>query len=90
MLTLSPKSILTVNGSFSQGSTATLTVQIGGTAALPTFGSIASGAAGTVSLNGTLKVTSTVVVPINTSFELLNNQGAGTISGIFTGLAEGG
>jgi hypothetical protein len=88
-MTLSPGSVLTVNGNFTEGSTGKLTEQIGGTASSPTFGSIA--ATGTVSLGGTLTVTSTVVVPVNQNvgYEILNNASASPIIGTFAGLPEG-
>jgi hypothetical protein len=88
-LTLSPGSVLSVNGAFTETSTAKLTVQIGGTNSSPTFGSIAS--TGAVSLQGNtmLTVTSSVTPPVNSSFEVLNNGSSSPISGIFAGLPEG-
>ena len=86
-MTLSPGSVLTVNGAFTQTSTGKLTEQIGGTASSPTFGSVVS--TGTVSLAGTLSVTSTVVAAVGSSFEILNNESASAISGTFTNLPEG-
>jgi hypothetical protein len=86
-MTLSPGSVLTVNGAFAQTATGKLNEQIGGTAGSPTFGSIVS--TGTVSLGGTLSVTSTVVPAVGTSFEIVNNGSASPISGTFSGLPEG-
>jgi len=37
-----------------------------------------------------LVVTSTVVPAVNSSFQTLNNEGAGAISGTFSGLPDGG
>jgi hypothetical protein len=87
-LTLSPGSILTVSGSFTQAATGTLTVELGGTARTPTFGQVVS-TTGQVALAGSLDVTSTVVPAVGSSFEVLDNEGNSAISGIFAGLAEG-
>jgi uncharacterized repeat protein (TIGR03803 family) len=87
-LTLSPGSILTVGGSFTQTSTGTLTVELGGTAKKPTFSQVVS-TTGTVSLGGSLNVASTVVLPVHSSLEFLDNEGGSAIGGIFAGLAEG-
>jgi hypothetical protein len=86
-MTLSPGSVLSVNGAFAQTSTGKLTQQLGGTASSPTFGSVVS--TGAVSLGGTLTVTSTVVPAVGSSFEILNNESALAISGTFAGLPEG-
>jgi hypothetical protein len=88
-LTVGAECILAVTGSYSDTSTATVTFQLGGTNSVPTFGQITSGASGTVTLASTLKVTSTVTPAIGTSFEIINNQGAGAVSGTFAGLPEG-
>jgi hypothetical protein len=86
-MTLSPGSVLNVNGGFAQSPTGKLTEQIGGTASSPTFGSIVT--TGAVSLGGTLSVTSTVVPAVGTSFEVVNNGSASPVGGTFAGLAEG-
>jgi uncharacterized repeat protein (TIGR03803 family) len=87
-LTLSPGSILTVGGSFTQTSTGVLTVELGGTAKSPTFGQVVSNT-GTMALGGSLTVMSTVVPPVRSSLELLDNEGNSAIGGAFAGLAEG-
>jgi uncharacterized repeat protein (TIGR03803 family) len=87
-LTLSPGSLLTVNGNFTQTSAGTLTIELGGTATSPTVGQLVS-STGTVALAGNLHVTSTVVPAVGSSFEVLDNEGSATISGTFTGLPEG-
>jgi hypothetical protein len=87
-LTLGPGSTLTVNGSFTQTSTGTLTIELGGTDSAPTFGQLAS-TTGTVALAGSLQVTSTVVPAVGTAFEILDNGGNSPISGSFAGLPEG-
>jgi hypothetical protein len=88
-LTVGPSSVLTAKGSFTQTSTATLTIQLGGTNAAPTFGQVVS-TSGTVTLGGTLQVTATVVPAVRSSFEILANKGNAAISGTFAGLAERG
>jgi uncharacterized repeat protein (TIGR03803 family) len=87
-LVLSPGSILTVGGSFTQASSGALTVEMGGTGSAPTFGELVS-TSGTVTLAGSLKVTSTVVPAVGSSVELLDNEGNAAVSGLFKGLAEG-
>jgi hypothetical protein len=86
-LILGPACTLSVNGNYTQASTAKLTVQIGGTAASPTVGALS--ATGTVSLAGTLTVTAAVVPPVGTVFTILNDLGSSAVGGIFTGLPEG-
>jgi hypothetical protein len=86
-LTLSPASVLTVNGTYTEQSTSTLNVQIGGTASSPTFGSIVS--TGAVKLAATLTVTSTVIPPVNSSFQILTNDSSSAIAGSFANLPEG-
>jgi hypothetical protein len=86
-LTLSPGSLLTVSGAFTEGSTGKLTVQIGGTASSPAFGGIVS--TGSMLLGGTLTVTSKVVPPVGSSFEICSNESAAAIAGMFSGLPEG-
>src|SRR5207248_4400431 len=88
MLTVGPGSILTVTGSFTNGSMATLTQQMGGTSAAPTFGQIVS-TSGTVSVDGNLMVTSTVTPVVGTALKIMNNRGPSAVSGTFGGLAEG-
>ncbi len=88
-LTIGAGSVLTASGSFSQASTASLSVQLGGSNSAPTIGRVVS-TTGTVTLGGTLHLTSTVVPAVGTSFEVLANEGGSAISGTFAGLAEGG
>jgi uncharacterized repeat protein (TIGR03803 family) len=85
---LSPRSVLTVNGSFTQAATGTLTIELGGTDAAPTFGQLVS-TSGTVTLAGSLQVTSTVVPAVGHSFAILDNEGDSATSGTFAGLPEG-
>jgi uncharacterized repeat protein (TIGR03803 family) len=87
-LTLSPGSVLTVGGSFTQASTGTLTIQVGGTDTAPTAGQLLS-STGTVALAGKLNVTSTVVPAVGSAFELLDYEGNAAVSGTFAGLPEG-
>jgi hypothetical protein len=87
-LFLSPGSLLTVSGSFTQTPTGTLTVQAGGTSASPKIGSIKS-TTGIVTLDGKLMMTSTVVPAVGTHFTVLDNETGAAISGIFAGLPEG-
>jgi hypothetical protein len=88
-LTIGAGSSMAATSGFTQVSTGTLALQIGGTAANPTFGNIAVGSSGTVALAGVLKVTSSVAPAVGTAFMILNNQSTGSISGFFTGLPEG-
>jgi hypothetical protein len=87
-VTLGPNSVLTANGSFRQASTATLSIEIGGTSAAPTFGQVAS-TSGTVTLAGNLTVTCTVIPTVGTAFEILDNGGNAAVVGAFAGLTEG-
>jgi uncharacterized repeat protein (TIGR03803 family) len=87
-LILGPGSVLTVNGSFTQPTGGTLTIELGGTDTAPTFGQLVS-TAGTVTLAGGLKVTSTVVPAVGSSFAILDNEGNAAISGNFAGLPDG-
>jgi uncharacterized repeat protein (TIGR03803 family) len=87
-LILSPGSILTVSGSFTQTAAGSLIIELGGTDAAPTFGEVVS-TSGTVALGGSLKVTSTVVSAVGSSFAVVDNEGNSAISGLFKGLAEG-
>jgi uncharacterized repeat protein (TIGR03803 family) len=87
-LTLAPGSLLTVGGSFTQTSTGSLTIELGGTLKKPTFGQVVS-TTGTVALGGSLNVTSTLVPAVGSAFELLDNEGSSAISGIFAALPEG-
>jgi uncharacterized repeat protein (TIGR03803 family) len=87
-LTLAPRSVLTVNGSFTQTSTGALTIELGGTNTAPTFGQLVS-TTGTVALAGSFKVTSTVMPAVGRSFEILDNEGNSAISGTFKGLPRG-
>jgi hypothetical protein len=87
-IALSPGSVLTVSGDYTQASTGTLTIQLGGTTKAPTFGQLVS-TTGTVTLGGSLKVTSKVVPAVNSSFDILDNETNSPVSGDFTGLTEG-
>ncbi|HZV04066.1 MAG TPA: hypothetical protein VE999_03160 [Gemmataceae bacterium] len=84
-LTVGAGSVLTATGSFTQASTAALSIQLGGS----NNGQVVS-TTGTVTLGGTLQVRSTVVPAVGSSFEILANEGGSAISGTFAGLAEGG
>jgi hypothetical protein len=95
ILTLSPASILTVRGSFTQTATGTLNVQMDGPHTSPQLGHVVS-TTGTVVLGGRLNVT--FVGPpliayrppaVGRSFELLDNEGGSAVSGIFKGLPAG-
>jgi uncharacterized repeat protein (TIGR03803 family) len=88
ILTVGAGSILTVAGNFTQTSTGTLTIGLGGTDTAPTFGQLVS-STGTVALAGHFHVTATVVPAVGSSFAVLDNEGNSAISGIFTGLPEG-
>jgi uncharacterized repeat protein (TIGR03803 family) len=81
-LTLGPGSVLTVGGNFKETSSGTLTIQLGGKNTAPTFGQLVSTTA-TVTLAGSLAVTSTVTPALGSSFELLDNEGNAAIHGIF-------
>jgi uncharacterized repeat protein (TIGR03803 family) len=87
-LTLSPASILTVSGSFTQSSTGTLTVGLSGTSSKPLFGQLVT-TTGTVSLGGSLKVNSSPVPAVGSSFAILDNEAGSAIAGMFATLAEG-
>jgi fibronectin-binding autotransporter adhesin len=86
-LTLSPGSVLAANGNLTQTSSGKVTIQISGTSGLT--GKLACTSSGKVSLGGSLILTLTGTPPIGAIFEILNNQGASAISGIFAGLPEG-
>jgi uncharacterized repeat protein (TIGR03803 family) len=88
-VTLSPGSILTVSGSFTQSSTGALALEMGGTDAAPTVGMLFS-TSGTVALAGSLTVTSTVVPAVATVLTILENEGNSPISGEFAELPEAG
>jgi uncharacterized repeat protein (TIGR03803 family) len=87
-LLLAPGSVLTVNGGYTQPLAGTLTIEMGGTDTSPTIGQLVS-TTGTVSLAGSLHVTSTVLPAVGSAFELLDNEGNGIIGGAFKGLTEG-
>jgi autotransporter family porin len=87
-ITLGPGSVLTVNGNFTQTAAGTVTTQLGGTDAAPTFGQLVS-TIGTVTSAGNLNVISSAVPAVGTSFEILDNEGNATIGGGFSGLPEG-
>jgi hypothetical protein len=88
-ITLSPGSVLTVAGSLTEGSTSRLTLQMGTVSGVTTTGEVVS-MSGTLSLGGTLVVTSTVIPPVGTSFMIADNMGSSAVVGTFAGLAEGG
>jgi uncharacterized repeat protein (TIGR03803 family) len=87
-LVLGAGSVLTVSGSFTQTSTGALTIDMGGTHTAPTIGQLVS-TTGTVTLAGSLTVTSTVLPAVGSSFEILDNEGNSALSGTFAGLPEG-
>jgi hypothetical protein len=80
-------SVLTVNGTFKQTALGTRNVSLGGTSTAPTFGGISS--TGAVTLAGKLAVTSTVVVKVGASFDILRNASRLPIGSVFAGLAQG-
>jgi hypothetical protein len=77
-----------VGGNFVQQPAGTLAIELRGTEAAPTFGQLVS-TRGAVTLADLLRVTSTVVSRVGTSFEVLDNAGNSPIGGAFAGLAEG-
>jgi hypothetical protein len=87
-ITLGPGSVLTVSGSFTQGATGTLAIQVGGISQAPTFGQLVS-TTGAVTLGGKLKVTSSVIPAVGDSLTVVDNEANSPVSGKFTGLAEG-
>jgi uncharacterized repeat protein (TIGR03803 family) len=87
-LTLGAGSVLTVQGSITQTSSGVLSIGLGGTNRAPTFGQLVSTTA-TVTLAGSLDVTSAVVPAVGSAFELLDNEGGAPISGTFKRLPEG-
>jgi hypothetical protein len=87
LLTLGPGSVLTVGGSFTNGEYGTLTTGLGGTRKKPEIGQVVS-TSGQVALSNSLHVYSTVLPPVGSSFELLDNEGNSAIRGTFTLLAE--
>jgi hypothetical protein len=87
-LTLSPSSIFTVAGSFTQTSTGSLTLELGGPSSDPTLGQVLS-TTGTGALAGSLNVTSKVVPAVGSSFTVLENEGNSAIGGDFAGLPQG-
>jgi hypothetical protein len=87
-ITLGAGSILTVNGSFTQAATGSQALQMGNVGGTPQVGSIVS-TSGTVSLAGSLTVTSSVIPTVGTPFDILTNQGGAPVSGTFTGLPSG-
>jgi uncharacterized repeat protein (TIGR03803 family) len=87
-LTLGAGCRLTLGGGFTQLSTGTFNMQLGGTAAAPTFGRLVS-STGAVALGGTLNVTSAVVPAVGSSFKVVDNGGGAAVGGSFAGLPEG-
>jgi hypothetical protein len=88
-LTLGPGSTLAVRGSFTETSTGTVTIQLGGSATTPKIGRLTTGVSGGVRLAGALVVTSTVVPDVGTGFTILDNQSSSAVSGTFAGLGQG-
>jgi hypothetical protein len=89
LLTVDTGGVLTVNGAFTEKSTATLTSVAGGTPNNPSFGSIDS--KGQVTLAGNLAITDPDLIPLlSAMFEIIDDQSGKAISGTFAGLAEGG
>jgi hypothetical protein len=82
-LTIDAGSTLTANGSFTQASTASLAISLGGTDSAPTFGQVVS-TTGTVTLAGSITGSSSVLPTVGSSFEVLDNEGNAAISGTFT------
>jgi hypothetical protein len=87
-LTLSPGSILTVSGSFTEASIGKLTLQMGAVGSSTELGTVVS-TTGTVSLAGSLTVTATAIPAVGSSFEIVDNEGDSGISGNFARLPEG-
>jgi hypothetical protein len=87
-LILSPGSVLTVSGSFTETSTGKLIVQMGTVSGATAVGYVVS-TSGTVSLAGKLSVTSTVTPATGTAFDVLDNEGNAAIGDSFEGLGEG-
>jgi hypothetical protein len=87
-VTLSPGSVLTVSGSFTEAATGKLTLQMGAVSGTDEIGTVVS-STGTVSLAGTLSVTSTVVPAVGSSFTIVDHEGSSVVNGTFTGLTEG-
>jgi hypothetical protein len=88
-LTLSPGSVLTVNGNFTQQAGGVLNVEMGGTDSNPAIGSITTAGGGNITLNGALHVSSTVTPAPMSPFVLLANGSGLANNGIFAGLQEG-
>ncbi len=86
-LTLSPGSVLTVGGNFTETSAGALTLEMGRTATGPTIGSIS--ATDTIRLAGGLTLTSTVTPAIGTVFNVVNNRGTRAIAGLFASHPKG-
>jgi hypothetical protein len=87
-ITLSPGSVLTASGSFTQASTGKLTLQMGLVSGITAVGNVVS-TTGTVSLGGSLAVTSTAIPAVGSSFAIVDNEGNSAVAGTFTGLIEG-
>jgi hypothetical protein len=91
-LTLSSGSTLSVAGSFTQTSTATLTEQVKTTSSATTEGEIVTGANGTITLGGqlVLNVVGSSLSALNVPFTILDGgNSSDSISGTFTNLPEG-
>jgi hypothetical protein len=88
-LILSPGSVLTVSGSFTETSTGKLILQMGTVSGATAVGYVVS-TSGTVSLAaGKLSVTSKATPATGTAFDILDNEGNAVIGGSFEGLGEG-
>ena len=90
LLTLNAGDVLTINGAFTEASTATLTIQLGGTNTVPSFGQIVS--SGPVVLAGKLvlkeKSASLNYTPPQT-LQFITNSGVNSTTGNFTNLPDG-
>jgi hypothetical protein len=82
----SPGSV-TIAGNYTQNATASLTIELGGSAPGTQYDQLV--VQGTVALAGNLNLSRTYTPSDNEVFVLIDNDGADPISGTFTGLAEG-
>jgi hypothetical protein len=80
--------ILTVTGNYSQTTAGSLAIQLNGATAGTGYSQLAVN--GSVALAGALTLTVGTTSPIGTVYQVLNQTGVGTVSGTFTGVAEGG
>jgi uncharacterized repeat protein (TIGR03803 family) len=87
-LNLGPGSDLYLNGSFVQTASGTLTVGMGGSDQVPTYGWLYA-FAGTVTLGGSLQVAVTHVPAVGDKFTIVVSGGTSPVGGQFVGLPEG-